>query len=583
MKKLLVYLKEYRKECIIAPLFKLLEVVFELIVPLIVASIINTGIANKDMDFVFSRFLILILLAFIGLSCTLVAQFFSAKASVGFATRLRQVLFDHIGSLSYTELDTLGTNTLITRITSDINQIQTGVNLALRLALRSPFVVFGAMVMAFTVNVRCALIFLAAIPILLVVVFGIMLVSIPMFTKVQNVLDQVLGKTRDNLTGVRVIRAFRKEESEVEQFDRKNTGLRILNERVGRLTALMNPLTYAIVNIATILLIRQGALQVNLGNLAQGDVVALYNYMAQIIVELIKMANLIITINKSLACAGRVSSVLDKKCSLAYPETSAPEPDTDVSVSFDNVSFSYAGASDPSLSDVSFEVKKGMTAGIIGSTGSGKSTVINLIPRFYDATEGNVSVNGVNVKDYTEEDLMDKIAVVPQKAVLFAGSVRDNMKLGNENATDEEIWKALEAAQAKDVVEEKQGMLDFEIEQNGRNLSGGQKQRLTIARALVKNPQILILDDSASALDFATDARLRFAIRNLAGDMTVFIVSQRISSIRTADTILVLDDGSLAAQGTHDELMETCPVYQEIYYSQYPDERPQMVLQEAAA
>lgn len=571
MKRLLVYLKGYEKESIIAPLFKMLEAFFDLMVPLVVASIINNGISQNNMTIVWQNFGLLLMLMIIGLACSVTAQYFASKASVGFGTKLRQALFDHIQSLSYTELDRLGTNTLITRLTSDINQVQTGYNLTLRLLLRSPFIVLGAMIMAFTIDVESAWIFAIAIPILSVIVFGIMLISIPLYKKVQKSLDAVLTATRENLTGVRVIRAFRKEEDEIKSFDEKNVTLTKTNSFVGRLSALMNPATYLIVNVATILLIQKGAIRVEMGALDRGSVVALYNYMAQIIVELIKLADLIITIDKSLACAGRIGSVLDVKSSMQYGN--GQEKDTDVSVLFDHVYFTYSGAGAESLSDISFEAKKGQTVGIIGGTGSGKSSLVNLIARFYDASQGTVFVNGLDVKEYPEGKLLDKIGIVPQKAILFKGSVRDNLKWGKEDATDEEIWKALEIAQAKEVVEGKQGQLDFNIEQNGRNLSGGQRQRLTIARALVSEPEILIMDDSASALDFATDAALRKAINSLQQKMTVFIVSQRTASVLSADLILVLDDGQLVGKGTHDQLMETCPIYQEIYYSQFPEKR----------
>ncbi len=575
MKRLLVYLKGYEKESIIAPLFKMLEAFFDLMVPLVVASIINNGISQNNMTVVWQNFGLLLVLMIIGLACSVTAQYFASKASVGFGTKLRQALFDHIQSLSYTELDRLGTNTLITRLTSDINQVQTGYNLTLRLLLRSPFIVLGAMIMAFTIDVESAWIFAIAIPILSVIVFGIMLISIPLYKKVQKRLDAVLTATRENLTGVRVIRAFRKEEDEIKSFDEKNVSLTKTNSFVGRLSALMNPATYLIVNMATILLIQKGAIRVEMGALDRGSVVALYNYMAQIIVELIKLADLIITIDKSLACAGRIGSVLDVKSSMQYGN--GQEKDTDVSVLFDHVFFTYSGAGAESLSDISFEAKKGQTVGIIGGTGSGKSSLVNLIARFYDASQGTVFVNGLDVKEYPEGKLLDKIGIVPQKAVLFKGSVRDNLKWGKEDASDEEIWKALEIAQAKEVVEGKQGQLDFTIEQNGRNLSGGQRQRLTIARALVSNPEILIMDDSASALDFATDAALRKAINSLQQKMTVFIVSQRTASVLSADLILVLDDGQLVGKGTHEKLMETCPIYQEIYYSQFPEKRKEAV------
>lgn len=571
MKKLFIYLKNYRKESILAPLFKLLEALLDLFVPLVVARIINQGVSNQNLSYILSQFVLLIVMAVIGLSFSITAQYFAAKASVGFCTDVRQALFDHIQSLSYSKLDKEGGDTLITRLTSDINQIQTGLNIALRLLLRSPFIVLGAMIMAFTINVPCAIIFVIVIPILCVVVFGIMLASIPMFKKVQKALDGILTSVRENLTGVRVIRAFRREEKEVEEFDEKNETLTKLNEKVGRLSAMMNPLTYALINIATVILIYYGAIQVNVGNIASGDVVALYNYMAQIVVELIKLASMIITIDKSLACADRVQSILDLESGMSYGNGKEPV-DSEDSIVFDHVTFAYDSASEPSLEDISFSVKKGQTIGIIGGTGSGKSSIVDLIPRFYDATEGQVLINGLDVKDYAKGKLIDEIGVVPQRAVLFQGSIRDNMKYGNEKASDEDIWKALGIAQAKEIVEKKDGQLDSMIEQNGRNLSGGQKQRLTIARALVKKPSILILDDSASALDFATDAKLRAAIRKLT--MTVVIVSQRTSSIRHADLILVMEDGKLVGKGTHEQLMESCRIYQETYYSQFPDEKP---------
>ena len=565
MKKLLVYLKDYKKESILAPAFKLLEALFDLFTPILVANIINTGIQTKDTTYIFHQFLFLIAFALIGLSCSIVAQYYASKSAVGFTTKLRQALFDHIQSLSYTEIDTLTPDTLMTRLTSDCNQIQNGLNLALRLLLRSPFIVFGAMIASFLINVKIAWIFVVTIVLLLIVVFSIMLISIPLFKKVQKALEKVLSLTRENLTGVRVIRAFRKEQDEVKEFNNANTAYTKQNEFVGKISALMNPLTYVIINIATILLIQKGAIQVNLGNLAQGDVVALYNYMAQIVVELIKLASLIITIDKSIACAERVQSILDVNTSISYP-AETKEASSRQAITFDHVCFQYASASEESLHDISFSINKGQTLGIIGATGAGKSTIVNLIPRFYDATHGTVSIDGINVKDYTKEDLIHKIGVVPQKAVLFAGSIRDNMKIGNESATDEEIWNALQLAQAKD------GLLDYMIEQNGRNLSGGQKQRLTIARAFVKDPEIIVLDDSASALDFATDAKLRAALQTI--HKTTVIVSQRTSSIKHADLILVLDDGKLVGKGTHEELMNNCHVYQEIYYSQFPEEKP---------
>lgn len=575
MRKLSVYLRDYTKESILAPLFKLLEVVFDLLVPVVVARMINFGVAGNDRAYITKCFFILLLMAAIGLLCSITAQYFAARASVGFATKLRQAVFDHIQSLSFTELDKLGSDTMITRLTDDINQVQNGVNMGLRLLLRSPFVVFGAMAMAFTIDVKCAWIFVVAIPVLLAVVFAIMLVSIPLFKKVQAGLDRVTGMTRENLTGVRVIRAFCREEHSVEEFESANRELTRLNEFVGRISALLNPLTYVLINVAAVFLIDKAAVQVNLGGIAQGDVVALYNYMLQIIVELIKLASLIITLNKAVACAGRVSGVLAVEPSMSYPETgTALQADTNApAVRFDHVTFTYKDAGAPSLYDISFAAQRGQTVGVIGGTGSGKSTLVSLIPRFYDATSGSVSVDGVNVREYTRAGICDKVGVVQQKAVLFKGTIRDNLKWGDETAGDEALWEALTAAQAKEVVEAKPGQLDFELEQNGRNLSGGQKQRLSIARALVKKPEILILDDSSSALDFATDVALRKAIHALSGSMTTFIVSQRIACIRQADEILVLDNGRLAGRGTHDELMNDCALYREIYFSQFPEER----------
>ncbi len=580
MKKILVYLKDYKKESILAPTFKLLESFFDLLTPILIANIINNGINNHDSGYILQQFLLLIGLACVGMACSITAQYFAAKSAVGFTTNLRQALFDHIQTLSYSELDTIGTDTLITRLTSDCNQIQNGLNLALRLLLRSPFIVFGAMIAAFMINAKIAIIFLITIIILLIVVFSIMLISIPLFKKVQAGLDKVLSLTRENLTGVRVIRAFQKEEQEVKEFDEENQKYTKINEFVGKISALMNPLTYVIINIATIVLIQQGAIQVNLGNMAQGDVVALYNYMAQIVVELIKLASLIITIDKSIACAQRAQSILDIQSSITYPDQSQKYK-TDASITFDHVSFCYQGASENSLNDISFSLNNGQTLGIIGATGAGKTTLVNLIARFYDCTQGTILIDGTPIKEISKDDLFQKIGVVPQKAVLFAGTIRENMKLGNEQATDEEIWKALEIAQAKEIVKNKEGQLDGFIEQNGRNLSGGQKQRLTIARAFVKNPEIILLDDSASALDFATDANLRKAISQI--DITTIIVSQRTSSIRHADLILVLDDGNLVGKGTHEELMEHCHTYQEIYYSQFPEEKPADFKMEAVA
>ena len=582
MRKLLPFLKNYKMQSILAPFFKMLEAMMDLLVPLVVAAIIDRGIAEGDRPFILGRFAFLLLLAALGLAFSISAQWMAARASVGVASDVRRALFDHIQRFSYTDLDKVGTDTLITRMTSDVNQVQNGINMALRLLLRSPFIVFGSMIMAFTIDVRCALIFVVAIPVLGVIVFGIMVVSIPLFKKTQEALDRLLGITRENLTGVRVIRAFCKEKEEIDEFDRQNQALTKLNEFVGRLSALMNPLTYVLINIATIFLIRQGALRVNMGAIRQGDVVALYNYMAQMIVELIKLASLIITINKGLACADRVSVVLDEKPGMEFPGSTVGEKRKSTgqvpAVRFDHVSFGYANAGADAVDDIDFTVQKGQTIGIIGGTGSGKSTVVNLIPRFYDATEGKVLVDGIDVKDYPEGSLIQKIGIVPQKAVLFEGTIRDNLKWGNEDASDEELMEAVELAQAKEVVEGKRGGLSAMIEQNGRNFSGGQRQRLTIARALVKKPEILILDDSASALDMATDQRLRTAIRGLSFNPTVFIVSQRASGIRDADMILVLDDGHIAGSGTHEQLMKDCETYREIYYSQFPEERKEAAL-----
>ena len=575
MKRLEKFLRPYRRESILAPLFKLLEVVFDLMVPVVVAQIIDVGVAKNDYGYIVEMFFVLLLMAAVGLLCSFTAQFFAAKASVGFATSVRQAMFDHIQGLSFTELDTLGTDTLITRLTDDVNQVQNGINMGLRLLLRSPFVVIGAMVMAFTINVRCALIFVVTVPILFVVVFSIMLISIPLFKKVQAGLDRVTGLTRENLTGVRVIRAFCREEQAVEEFEEGNRELTRLNEFVGRISALLNPLTYVLINGATVLLIARAGVQVNIGNLQQGQVVALYNYMAQMIVELIKLASLIITLNKSMACADRVAGILKVDSTMTYPDkASLPTVESsDYAVAFDHVSFSYAGTGAPSLSDITFSAKKGSTIGIIGGTGSGKSTLVDLIARFYDATSGVITLDGQNVQTYSRQELREKIGVVPQKAALFQGTIRDNLSWGREDATDEEMWEALTTAQAREIVEKKDGQLDFRLEQNGRNLSGGQRQRLTIARALVKKPEILILDDSASALDFATDAALRKSLHQLGGKTTTFLVSQRAASIRQADLILVLDDGQLSGKGTHQELISTCKTYREIFFSQFPEER----------
>ena len=574
MKKLLPYLKRYTMESILAPLFKLLEVCIDLLVPLVVARMINIGVVNNDRGFLLRCFLVLIFMALVGLAFSITAQFFAAKASTGFAADLRQAVFDHIQGFSFTELDTLGADTMITRLTDDIHQVQTGVNLGLRLLLRSPFVVFGAMVMAFTIDVSCAWVFAVAIPVLFAAVFAIMLVSIPLYQKAQSGLDRITRLTRENLTGVRVVRAFCREEHSVREFEEGNQALTRLNEFVGRISALLNPVTYVLINIAAVWLIHRGALQVSVGSIAQGDVVALNNYMLQIIAELIKLASLIITLTKSLACAGRVSSVLAQPATMDYPEETAisRENRSAAALRFDHVTFTYQNAGAPSLCDISFQALRGQTIGIIGGTGSGKSTLVSLIPRFYDPQQGTVCLDGVDVRSYTRQALCEKIGVVQQRSVLFQGSIRDNLRWGKEDASDEELWQALEKAQAKEIVEAKPGRLDFRLEQGGRNLSGGQKQRLSIARALVKKPEILILDDSSSALDFATDAALRRSIRTLGYPMTTFLVSQRIACIRQADQILVLDNGHLAGCGTHEELLESCALYQEIYDSQFPGE-----------
>lgn len=571
MFKLLVHIKKYKKECVLGPLFKLLEALLELFVPLVIANIIDNGIANGDMGYVVGMVCLLVGLGVVGLAFSITAQYFAAKAAVGFSAKVKHELFRHIESLSWTEIDGIGTSTLITRMTSDMNQIQNGVNLTLRLLLRSPFVVFGAMIMAFTINVQAALIFVAAIPLLSVVVFGIMLWCIPLYKKVQSRLDKVLGITRENLTGVRVIRAFCKEEEEIQSFTQHNDQLTAAQKFVGRISALMNPLTYVIINLAIILLIQTGAVQVHNGDLSQGDVVALYNYMSQILVELIKLANLIISLTKSVACGNRVQSIFEIHSSQTVSEDSTIHGSEDYAVEFRNVSLRYANAGEDSLTGMSFAVKRGETVGIIGGTGSGKSSLVNLIPRFYDATGGEVLIGGRNADSFDPEELRMKIGVVPQKAVLFKGTIRENMQWGKSDATDEEIMAAAKTAQAADVVEGKGG-LDYEIEQGGKNLSGGQRQRFTIARALVRKPEILILDDSASALDFATDAALRKAIREMDSDPTVFIVSQRTSSIQHADKIIVLDDGKIVGIGRHDELLENCPVYSEIYNSQFKKE-----------
>lgn len=592
MKKLLIYLKDYKKETVFAPLFKMLEATFELFVPLVMAAIIDRGIGRTDTGYVLKMGSILVALGLIGLLCSITAQYFAAKAAVGFSTGLKHALFDHIQSLSFTEIDTLGTSTLITRMTSDVNQVQNGVNMVLRLFLRSPFIVFGAMIMAFTIDGKAAMIFVVTIPLLAVVVFGIMALTMPMYKKVQAGLDAVLGATRENLTGARVIRAFHKEEEETERFEEKNDVLTHLQLVVGRISALTNPVTYIIINAATIILLYTGAVRVDNGSITQGEVVALVNYMSQILVELIKLANLIITITKALACANRIEAVFEVESSMEWRDTaeegkglaktdnrtagdavpakkSGTDAEASLAVEFDHVHLTYGGAGAESLSDIHIQVPKGQTVGIIGGTGSGKSSLVNMIPRFYDATTGAVRVDGRDVKTYGMEELREKIGIVLQKAVLFRGTIRDNLLWGNGSATDEELWEALRLAQAKEFVETKEGRLDAPVAQEGRNLSGGQRQRLTIARALVGKPEILILDDSASALDYATDAALRRALKELPGEPTVFIVSQRASSIRHADQIIVLEDGEMAGCGTHEELLAGCEVYQEIYYSQY--------------
>lgn len=574
MKRLLVYLKEYKKECVLAPLFKMLEASFELFVPLVIASIIDNGIASGDKGALTRDFFILVLLGFIGLVIAVTAQFFSAKAAVGFATKVRHHLFEHLMGLSYTEIDTLGTSTMITRMTSDVNQAQTGVNMFLRLFLRSPFVVFGAMIMAFTIDVKCALYFVFAIVGLSIVVFGIMALNIPMMKNVQRRLDEVLRRTRENLTGVRVLRAFCREEDEIEGFVGSNEALTAIQKKSGSISGLMNPLTYVLINVAIVLLIYTGAVRVSLGDLSQGEVVALYNYMSQILVELVKLANLIVTLNKAMASANRISEVFAIESSMVDGTLPMEEKRGDIDkdyIRYDHVCLTYSSAKEESLTDIDFAVKKGQTVGIIGGTGCGKTSLVHLLPRFYDVTKGAVILDGINVKDYRLDDLREKVSIVMQKAVLFKGSIRENLQWRKADATDEEIMEAVRAAQAFDVVEKKGG-LDGEIEQNGRNLSGGQRQRLSIARSLVGNPEIIILDDSSSALDFATDAALRKSLKELNGNPTVFIVSQRTSSIQHADLILVLEDGDLVGKGTHEELLTDCEVYREIHMSQYKKE-----------
>lgn len=565
----------------LAPLFKMLEAGFELFVPLVMAAVIDYGIAEADIPYVLKMGLLLILLGIIGLTCSITAQYFAAKAAVGFSTQLKHSLFEHLQKLSFSEIDTLGTSTMITRMTSDANQVQNGVNMVLRLFLRSPFIVFGAMIMAFTIDVKAALIFVVAIPLLSAVVFGIMMITMPLYKKVQAGLDKVLGRTRENLTGVRVIRAFHKEEQEIEAFEEDNSALTGVQLFVGKLSALTNPFTFIIVNAATVALIYTGAVRVDNGYISQGEVVALVNYMSQILIELIKLANLIITITKALACANRIQNVFEIQPGMEWKEEEGHEEEerqvnrkdntdsySQYIVEFDHVALTYKGAGAESLSDIDFKVKKGQTIGVIGGTGSGKSSLVHLIPRFYDATKGSVRINGRDVKDYRMEELRDKVGMVMQKAVLFQGSIRDNLEWGRKNATTEELNRALEISQAKEFVDAKPGGLNEQIAQGGKNLSGGQRQRLTIARAVVKQPEILILDDSASALDYATDARLRRAIREMGNDTTVFIVSQRTSSIQYADMIIVLDDGRIAGIGTHEELLKNCEVYKEIHYSQ---------------
>ena len=579
MRSLLKYIIDYRKESILAPLFKMLEASFELMVPLVMASIIDRGIAHNDTGQIIRMGLVLVLLAAVGLISAVTAQYFSAKAAVGFATKLRAALFAHIQGLSYTELDTIGTSTLITRMTSDVNQLQNGVNLTLRLLLRSPFIVFGAMIMAFTVDVRAALIFVVAIPLLSIVVFGIMFASIPLYKKVQAALDRILGRTRENLAGARVIRAFCNEEAETADFEQENELLLNTQVFVGKISAAMNPVTYIIINVALVVLLWTGAVRVDNGIITQGAVVALVNYMSQILVELVKMANLIIQLTKALACAKRVEGIFGITSSMengAFDREDIEninDGDEKAAIIFDHVSLTYSGGGDESLTDIDFVVKKGETVGIIGGTGSGKTSVVNLIPRFYDATKGRVLVDGMKVRDYDIAALREKIGVVPQKAVLFKGTIRENLLWGNEHASEQDIEDALRISQAREFVDTKEGRLDFMIAQGGKNLSGGQKQRLTIARAIVRKPDILILDDSASALDFATDAKLRAAVKGMGNDMTVIIVSQRAASIMYADKIVVMDDGAVAGIGTHEQLLADNVTYQEIYYSQFPDKK----------
>lgn len=571
MKSLLKILKDYKKETILAPLFKFLEVCFELMVPLVMAQIIDVGIVNKDGNYVIKMCLLMVLLGVIGLAAAVTAQYFSARAAVGVSQKLRKTLFSHIQSLSFSEMDVLGTSTLITRMTSDVNQVQNGVNMVLRLFLRSPAVVFGAMIMAFSIDVKSAWIFVVTIPLLSIVVFGIMMITMPMYKKTQAALDRVLNRTRENLTGVRVIRAFNKEKSEQNLFSEENDALSEMQKKVGRISGLMNPVTYVMINAATVVLIWNGAFRVDTGAITQGELIALVNYMSQILVELIKLANLIVTVTKALASANRIEAVMQMKSSmedgtLEYVQSENEQEDA---VRFEHVSLTYAGAGDESLTDITFSAKRGETIGIIGGTGSGKSSVVNLIPRFYDVTKGRVLIHGQDVREYRLHSLREKVGVVLQKATLFKGTIRENLMYGNQNATEADIQLALQISQSEEFVSQKEDGIETKITQGGKNLSGGQRQRLTIARALVKKPDILILDDSASALDFATDARLRKAIREMAGQMTVFIVSQRASSIMHADKILVMDDGHITGMGTHAELLDSCDIYREIYNSQY--------------
>ena len=570
LKNLLKYLKGYEKQCVLGPLFKLLEATFELLVPLVVARIVDQGIGTGDTGYIVKMCLVMVALGVIGLAMAVCAQYFSAVAAVGFSARLRHVLMEHILHLSYSQIDQLGTSTMVTRMTSDINQVQNGVNLTLRLLLRSPFVVFGAMIMAFTIDFQAALVFAGVIPVLSLIVFGIMLITMPMYKRVQSALDGVTSATRQNLAGVRVLRAFCKEDTEIVGFEQQTNGLTARQLSAGRISALMNPVTYVVINLAVVILVKVGAVKVEHGVLTQGLVIALYNYMSQILVELIKMANLIITLAKAVACGNRLSAVLGLESDQRDGEEQAEKLSGDVE--FKDVTARYAGSASPSLEHISFHARPGQTIGIIGGTGSGKTTLVNLIPRLYDVSEGAVLLDGKNVQDYDMVSLRQKIGVVPQKSVLFKGTIRQNLKWGNENATEDDLWAALNTAQAQEVVLGKDGGLDAPVEQGGANFSGGQRQRLTIARALVRKPAILILDDSASALDYATDANLRMAIRHMASPPTTFIVSQRAASVRYADEILVLDDGLLVGKGTHDELLQGCPTYQEIYYSQFPKE-----------